>query len=85
MKIGNVTAKYSDQINVPNILKVFFEGGGGIPQECDACAAGGSVDIQAFPVIKIPFSLHYRIKFVWKKYVKIPFPYWNYVHRPRIF
>jgi hypothetical protein len=33
--MGNVTTKHNDQINVPNILKVFVEGAGGIRLECD--------------------------------------------------
>jgi hypothetical protein len=34
-KMGNVTTKHNDQINVPNVLKVFVEGAGGIRLECD--------------------------------------------------
>jgi len=30
-----VTTKHNDQLNVPNVLKVFVEGAGGIRLECD--------------------------------------------------
>jgi hypothetical protein len=33
-KMGNVTTKHNDQINVPNIIEVFVEVAGGIRLEC---------------------------------------------------